>query len=218
VRSAIPTIGSNGHVPSSKPGRIPFCPPLTLPERPRRLPATRGFFFDPSLEGRLGTVRTVLSQLSTKIGDLSLERRDLALQRSDQLLDFGGKTHPTLDSDSQPQVSYVPPLESKFNETVTFQTHHALGVTSAIFCHHNALDYKGKIFLLTAEARPSSRQNSSLLISKENSRDLSSARGFDHCRQRSVDFFSDRPKPSETSRRKKTVKRLLPHESITEQG
>jgi hypothetical protein len=92
-----------------------------LPERPRRLPATRGFFFDPSLEGRLGTVRTVLSQLSTKIGDLSLERRDLALQRSDQLLDFGGKTHPTLDSDSQPQVSYVPPLESKFNETVTFR-------------------------------------------------------------------------------------------------
>ena len=83
----------------------------------------------PVARRRLGTVRTVPSQLSTKIGDFSLERRDLALQRSDQLLDFGGKAHPTLDSDSQPQVSYVPPVESKFNETVTFQTHHALGVT-----------------------------------------------------------------------------------------
>jgi hypothetical protein len=37
--------------------------------------------------------------LSAKIGDFSLERRDLALQRSDQLLNFGGKTHPTLDTD-----------------------------------------------------------------------------------------------------------------------
>ena len=32
----------------------PFCPPLALPERPRRLPAIRGFFFNPSLEGGLG--------------------------------------------------------------------------------------------------------------------------------------------------------------------
>lgn len=31
----------------------PFCPPLALSERPRRLPATRGFFFNPSLEGGL---------------------------------------------------------------------------------------------------------------------------------------------------------------------
>src|SRR5258708_3148398 len=31
----------------------PFCPPLALPERPRRLPAIRGFFFNPSLEGGL---------------------------------------------------------------------------------------------------------------------------------------------------------------------
>ena len=29
----------------------PFCPPLRFPERPRRLPGTRGFFFSPSLEG-----------------------------------------------------------------------------------------------------------------------------------------------------------------------
>src|SRR5712691_684359 len=59
----------------------------------------------PVARRRLGTVRTVLSQLSAKISDFSLERRDLALQRSDQLLDFGGKIHPTLDSDSQPKVS-----------------------------------------------------------------------------------------------------------------
>src|SRR5262245_30083523 len=59
----------------------------------------------PVARRRLGTVRTVLSQLPTKIGHFSLQRSDLALQRSDQLLDFGGKIHPTLDSDSRPQVS-----------------------------------------------------------------------------------------------------------------
>jgi hypothetical protein len=40
----------------------------------------------------------------------------------------------------------------------------------------NALIYKRKIFLLTAKARPSSRQNFSLLISKEKSRDSKFAR------------------------------------------
>jgi hypothetical protein len=29
----------------------PFCPPLALPDGSRRLPAIRGFFFSPSLEG-----------------------------------------------------------------------------------------------------------------------------------------------------------------------
>ena len=57
----------------------------------------------------------------------SLEHRDLALQRSDQLIDFGGKIHPTLDSDSQPQVSQVPLIERKFAETVVFRTHPHLG-------------------------------------------------------------------------------------------
>jgi hypothetical protein len=83
----------------------------------------------PVARRRLGTVRTVLSQLSTKISDFSLEYRDLALQRSDQLIDFGGKIHPTLDSDSQPQVSQVPLIERKFAETVVFRTHPTLGVT-----------------------------------------------------------------------------------------
>jgi len=41
-----------------------------------------------------------------------------------------------------------------------------------IFDHGNPLIYKRKIFLLTVKARPSSRQNFSLLISKENSRAL----------------------------------------------
>src|SRR5208283_1737646 len=34
----------------------PVWPPLALPERPRRLPASRGFFFKPSLEGGLELV------------------------------------------------------------------------------------------------------------------------------------------------------------------
>jgi len=35
----------------SVPPLCPFCPPLDFPERPRRLPGMRGFFFNPSLEG-----------------------------------------------------------------------------------------------------------------------------------------------------------------------
>lgn len=42
---------------------------------------------------------------------------------------------------------------------------------SILSTHRNALIYKRKIFLLTVKARPSSRQNFSLMISKENSRD-----------------------------------------------
>jgi hypothetical protein len=41
--------------------------------------------------------------------------------------------------------------------------------------HRNALIFKRKIFLLTVKARPSSRQNFSLMISKGNSRDSNSA-------------------------------------------
>ncbi|MDI3471225.1 MAG: hypothetical protein OJF62_003288 [Pseudolabrys sp.] len=44
-----------------------------------------------------------------------------------------------------------------------------------IFDHGNALILQGKFFLETVETRPSSRQNFSLMISKENSRDLASA-------------------------------------------
>jgi hypothetical protein len=47
---------------------------------------------------------------------------------------------------------------------------------SILSTHRNALIYKRKIFLLTVKTRPSSRQNFSLLISKENSRDSDFAR------------------------------------------
>ena len=42
---------------------------------------------------------------------------------------------------------------------------------SILSMHRNALIYKRKIFLLTVKARPSNRQNFSLMISKGNSRD-----------------------------------------------
>jgi hypothetical protein len=45
-----------------------------------------------------------------------------------------------------------------------------------ILDHGNALIFQRKFFLLTVKARPSSRQNFSLLISKEKLRDLDSAR------------------------------------------
>jgi|SRR5580704_11290792 hypothetical protein len=47
---------------------------------------------------------------------------------------------------------------------------------SILSMQRNALIYKRKIFLLTVETRPSSRQNFSLLISKEKSRDSNSVR------------------------------------------
>jgi hypothetical protein len=41
--------------------------------------------------------------------------------------------------------------------------------------HRNALIYQRKFFLMTLEIRTTSRQNFSLMISKENSRDSDSA-------------------------------------------
>ncbi|WP_422314332.1 hypothetical protein, partial [Roseiarcus sp.] len=63
----------------------------------------------------------------------SLKRRDLASQRGDQLLDFGRKNHPTLDSDSSPAVSKNRPSKDLFYPVVTFRTHPGLGVTSLFF-------------------------------------------------------------------------------------
>ena len=59
----------------------------------------------PVARRRLGTVRTVLPQPPLKVRHFSLKRRDLAPQRGDQLLDFGGKNHPALDSNSSRAVS-----------------------------------------------------------------------------------------------------------------
>src|SRR5208337_2681023 len=83
----------------------------------------------PVARRRPGTVGTVLTQLPAKVRHFSLKRRDLAPQRGDQLLDFGGKNHPTLDSDSSPAVSKNRPNKDLFYPTVTFRTHPGLGVT-----------------------------------------------------------------------------------------
>jgi hypothetical protein len=71
----------------------------------------------PVARRRLRTVGTVLAQSPAQIGHLSLERRDLAPERGNQLFDFGGKTHPTLDSYSQPAVSKNPPIKRLFHAT-----------------------------------------------------------------------------------------------------
>jgi hypothetical protein len=71
-----------------------------------------------------------------------------------------------------------------------------------ILSHGNALIFQCKFFLPTVKTRPSVRQNSSLLISKENSRDLSSAR-FRPLSPTIGRFFSNSRQPIETSRLKK---------------
>jgi hypothetical protein len=138
----------------------------------------------PVARRRLGTVRTVLSQLSTKISDFSLEHRDLALQRSDQLIDFGGKIHPTLDSDSQPQVSQVPLIERKFAETVVFRTHPHLGsyLTS---CHMPSAPMARFRFKF-AKLRPRARSGLSTHSPGRSTRLRSKRLGRGHCPHRYI--------------------------------
>ena len=91
-------------------------------------PDTR-FLPQPVTRRRLRTVRAVPPQLPAKIGHLGPKRRDLRPQRRYQLLDFDGKNHPTLDSQSRPAVSRNPHIKAVFPNTVAFRTHHTLGVT-----------------------------------------------------------------------------------------
>src|SRR5271166_5094535 len=102
---------------SKVPPSWPVWPPLALPERPRRLPGMRGFFFNPSLEGGLE-----LSSCPAPTGG-----EDPPLQRGDQLFDFGRENHPNLDSDSPPVVSENPPTKLLSTIPVTFRTHPATG-------------------------------------------------------------------------------------------
>src|SRR5260370_38385609 len=100
-----------------------FFPAARLARAAAQAARDTRLLLQPVARRRLGTVRTVPSQLSTKIGDFSLQRRDLALQRSDQLLDFGGETHTTFCLDSPPQVAQVHLIKRKFNEPGTFHTY-----------------------------------------------------------------------------------------------
>jgi hypothetical protein len=59
--------------------------------------------------------------------------------------------------------------------TVVLLTYSVSYSHSILSTHRNALIYQRKFFLLTVKARLSSRQNFSLMISKENSRDSNSA-------------------------------------------
>ena len=77
--------------------RVALLPAARLARAAAQAARDTRLLLQPVARRRLGTVRTVLPQLPTKIGHFSLKRRDLALQRSNQLLDFGGKTHPTFD-------------------------------------------------------------------------------------------------------------------------
>ena len=54
--------------------RCPGCPPLFLPETPRRLPAIRGFLPKPSLDGGLLLLELFLPKLTPESGDFLLQR------------------------------------------------------------------------------------------------------------------------------------------------
>ena len=71
----------------------PSCPPLVLPDLPRRL---RGadFFFNPSLDGGVELFVRCPAPSGAGLGHQGLELRDQPVLRSQQLLDFGRDDHP----------------------------------------------------------------------------------------------------------------------------
>jgi uncharacterized peroxidase-related enzyme len=83
----------------------------------------------PVTRRRLGAVRAVQTQSTPKFGNLRPKPKYLRPKRSYQILNFGGKRHPTLDSDSTVYVCPNPASETKFIKPVAFRTHLGLGVT-----------------------------------------------------------------------------------------
>ncbi len=83
----------------------PFCPPLGRPDAPRRLPGTRGFAFNPSLEG--GRELFELScpncrrRSATSASSAAIWRFSEAINSSTST----GRTMPPVNSDSPPAVS-----------------------------------------------------------------------------------------------------------------
>ncbi len=110
----------------------PFCPPLGRPDAPRRLPGTRGFAFNPSLEG--GRELFELScpncrrRSATSASSAAIWRFSEAINSSTST----GRTMPPVDSDSPPAVSKDQPNKPLFKSPVTFPTHPGLGVTKKI--------------------------------------------------------------------------------------
>ena len=108
----------------------PFCPPLGRPDAPRRLPGTRGFAFNPSLEG--GRELFELScpncrrRSATSASSAAIWRFSEAINSSTST----GRTMPPVDSNSPPAVSTNRPRKDLFYPRVTFPTHPGLGVTS----------------------------------------------------------------------------------------
>ena len=96
----------------SVPPVCPTCPPLVLPDFPRRLPARRGVFFNPSLDGGFELLALSFPQLPSKLSDfhpqggalrpprfvLTPHPGDLSPKRLDQPDNLGRTTHPYFDS------------------------------------------------------------------------------------------------------------------------
>src|SRR6516165_12092602 len=110
----------------------PVWPPLALPERPRRLPGTRGFFFNPSLEGGLELFElscpNCRRRSATSASSAAICRFSAAINSSTS----AGRTIP-------PLIQIRPPPSRKIRHPtpiprnrVTFRTHPGLGVTPSL--------------------------------------------------------------------------------------
>ena len=124
-------------------GRLPQRAPfMALLAAARLARATAQASRDPRLlaqtvaRRRLGAVRTVQSQPTSKLGVLRPKRFilapkhvDLAFQRANQRFDLERKTHSTLESKFDRLVAQNPPRPTTFPPPVAFRTHPGLGVT-----------------------------------------------------------------------------------------
>ena len=89
----------------------------------------------PVARRRLGTVGAVQAHPSPKLGVLGPKRLDLASEQVNQLLDFGRKNHPTLESEARIPVSQNRSPAINLAWDVTFRTHPGLAVTADRVAH-----------------------------------------------------------------------------------
>src|SRR5208283_3022052 len=114
----------------------PACPPLLLPELPRLLPAMRGGFFMPSLDGGLLLLELFLpscrrrSATSWRKAAFSIRKTSISRCSAEIRSRISGRRiiH-TLTHVSPPHVPKNRTPAVIFRETVAHETHPRLGVT-----------------------------------------------------------------------------------------
>src|SRR5208282_5374819 len=123
----------------------PACPPLVLPDLPRVLPAMRGGFFMPSLDGGLLLLELFLSSCrrrsATSWRKAAFSIRKTSISRCSAEIRSRISCRRIIHTLTHTSPSRVPknrgPSRS-FTKTVANQTHPSLGVTQKLFRYDHA--------------------------------------------------------------------------------